>query len=68
MLKIRKILLPVASEDDLTDASRRVVRQAAWLARHFQAEVILLHAVPPLSFPAGWLENYRVQHIGSVNS
>jgi len=33
------------------------VHQAAWLARRFHAEVILLHVVPPLSYPAGALES-----------
>jgi nucleotide-binding universal stress UspA family protein len=34
-----------------------VVRQAAWLARRFSAEIILLHVVTPLSYPAGVLES-----------
>jgi nucleotide-binding universal stress UspA family protein len=53
MLSIRRILAPVV----FTDTSRRVVRQAAWLARRFHAEMILLHVVPPLSYPAGILES-----------
>jgi nucleotide-binding universal stress UspA family protein len=32
------------------------MRQAAWLAGRFHAEVILLHVVPPLSYPVGALE------------
>jgi nucleotide-binding universal stress UspA family protein len=52
MLNIQKILLPVV----LTDTSRHVIHQAAWLARRFHAEMILLHVVPPLSYPAGVLE------------
>jgi len=52
MLNIQKILLPVV----LTDTSRHVIRQATWLARRFHAEMILLHVVPPLSYPAGVLE------------
>lgn len=31
--------------------------QAAWLARRFHAEIILLYVVPPLSYPAGVLES-----------
>jgi len=33
------------------------VQQAAWLARRLHAEVILLHVVTPLSYPAGLLES-----------
>ena len=51
-LSIQKILVPVV----FADTSRRVVHQAAWLARRFHAEVILLHVVTPLSYPAGVLE------------
>ena len=53
MLSIQKILVPVV----FTDTSRHVVHQAAWLARRFHAEIILLHVVTPLSYPAGWLES-----------
>jgi nucleotide-binding universal stress UspA family protein len=49
---IHKILLPVV----LADTAWHVVHQAAWLARRFHAEVILLHVVTPLSYPAGLLE------------
>jgi nucleotide-binding universal stress UspA family protein len=48
MLSIQKILVPVV----FTDTSRHVVHQAAWLARRFHAEMILLHVVTPLSYPA----------------
>ncbi len=53
MLSIQKILVPIV----FTDTSRQVVHQAAWLARRFHAEMILLHVVPPLSYPAGALES-----------
>jgi nucleotide-binding universal stress UspA family protein len=53
MLKIQKILVPIV----FTDTSRQVVHQAAWLARRFHAEMILLHVVPPLSYLAGALES-----------
>jgi nucleotide-binding universal stress UspA family protein len=53
MLSIQKILVPVV----FADTSRHVVQQAAWLARHFHAEVILLHVVTPFSYPAGVLES-----------
>jgi nucleotide-binding universal stress UspA family protein len=53
MLSIQKILLPVV----FPDTSRHVVHQAAWLARRFHAEIILLHVVTPLSYPAGVLES-----------
>ena len=53
MLSIQKILVPVV----FADTSRYVVHQAAWLARRFHAEMILLHVVAPLSYPAGLLES-----------
>ena len=53
MLSIQKILVPVV----FTDTSHHVVLQAAWLARRFHAEMILLHVVTPLSYPAGGLES-----------
>jgi len=53
MLSIQKILVPVV----FTDTSKHVAHQAAWLARRFHAEVILLHVVPPLIYPAGILES-----------
>ena len=53
MLSVQKILLPVV----FTDTSTRVVHHAAWLARHFHAEVILLHVVTPLAYPSGILES-----------
>jgi nucleotide-binding universal stress UspA family protein len=53
MLSIQKILVPFV----FTDTSRQVARQAAWLARRFHAEIILLHVVTPLSYPASVLES-----------
>jgi len=53
MLSIQRILVPVV----LTDTSRHVMHQAAWLARRFHAEIILLHVVPPLSYLTGALES-----------
>ena len=53
MLSIHRILVPVV----FTDTSRHVAHQAAWLARRFHAETILLHVVPPLGYPAGVLES-----------
>jgi len=50
---MNKILLPV----ELPHAERRVVQQAAFLARHFHSELLLLHVVTPLSYPAGALES-----------
>jgi nucleotide-binding universal stress UspA family protein len=44
-----KILLPLA----FPIHTRRVVRQVAFLARHFRSEIILLHVLTPLSYPAG---------------
>jgi nucleotide-binding universal stress UspA family protein len=47
MLSVQKILVPIV----FTDASRHVVHQAAWLARRFRAEMILLHVVAPFGYP-----------------
>jgi nucleotide-binding universal stress UspA family protein len=52
-MDIQKILVPVV----FTDTARHVAEQAAWLARRFHAEVILLHVVTPVSYPAGVLES-----------
>ena len=52
MLSVQKILVPVV----FTDLSRHSVYQAAWLARCFHAEMILLHVVSPFTYPAGFLE------------
>lgn len=52
MLSIQRILVPVV----LTETSPQVMHQAAWFARRFQAEIILLHVVPPLSYLAGAFE------------
>ena len=51
-MKIKTILVPIV----FSDTSRHVLHQAAWLARRFHAEMILLHVVPPLNYPAGVLE------------
>ena len=48
-----KILLPV----DFPNAPLGVVHQAAFLARHFHSEIILVHVVTPVSFPARLLES-----------
>jgi nucleotide-binding universal stress UspA family protein len=52
-MKVNKILLPI----DFPNPSPGMIRQAAFLARHFHSEIILLHVVPPLNYPAGILEN-----------
>ena len=49
MLNIKKILLPV----DFPNTSLRVVHQAATLARHFHAELVMLHVVTAQSHAAG---------------
>jgi nucleotide-binding universal stress UspA family protein len=50
---MNKILLPV----DFPNTELRVVRQAAYLAHHFHSEIMLVHVVTPLSYPAGVLES-----------
>jgi universal stress protein F len=49
MLNIKKILLPV----DFPHAFVPVIHQAATLARHFHAEIVMLHVVTALSQAAG---------------
>jgi len=56
MLTINKILLPVVFTDNSTHF-RQLACQAAWLARRFHAEIILLHVVTPYSYPYGLLES-----------
>jgi nucleotide-binding universal stress UspA family protein len=51
-MNIKTILVPIV----FADTSRHVVHQAAWLARRFHAEMILLHVVTPFNYPAGMLE------------
>lgn len=53
MPSIQKILVPVV----FTEPYRHLLQQAAWLARRFHAEIVLLHVVTPLGYPAGWLES-----------
>jgi nucleotide-binding universal stress UspA family protein len=50
---MNRILLPL----DFSQASLRVTHQAVFLAQHFHSEIILLHVVAPLSYPAGTLES-----------
>ncbi len=52
-MTMHKILLPV----DFSNSSLAVVHQAAFLARHFQSEIVLLHVVAPLHHPAGPLDS-----------
>jgi len=49
MLKIKKILLPV----DFPNTSLPVIHQAAALAHHFHAEIVMLHVVNKLSRSSG---------------
>ena len=56
MFNIRKILLPVVFTDPSTDTSLHLMQQAAWLARRFDAEIIMQHVVSPLSYTYGMLE------------
>ena len=52
-MDMNKILLPV----DFPSPSPGMIHQATFLARHFHSEIILLHVVPPLNYPAGMLES-----------
>ena len=53
MPSIQKILVPLV----FAEPYRHLLQQAAWLARRFHAEIVLLHVVTPLGYPAGWLES-----------
>ena len=59
-MNIDKILLPL----DFLDLPLHVVHQAAALAHHFHSEMVLLHVVTSLSYPAGVFEDRhkRVAH------
>jgi nucleotide-binding universal stress UspA family protein len=54
---MQKILVPVEFAEPSQQASQHAVEQAAWLARRLGAEIVLLHVVTPVSYPAGWLEH-----------
>jgi len=56
MLTINKILLPVVFTDNSV-RFRQLACQAAWLARRFHAEIILLHVVTSYNYPYGLLES-----------
>ena len=49
MLPVKKII----ATTDFSEPSRRGVRLAVELAEHFQAELILVHATPPLQAVSG---------------
>lgn len=55
MLNIKTILLPV----DFPLASLDVIHQAATLARHFHAEIVIVHVVTTRSYAAGVPEDSR---------
>jgi nucleotide-binding universal stress UspA family protein len=57
LVNVGKILLPVSLPEVFERTSRRLVQQTAWLARRFQAEIVLLHVITPLSYPMGFLES-----------
>jgi nucleotide-binding universal stress UspA family protein len=58
VFNIHTILVPVLDTETFNDA-RRLVEQIAWLARRFQSDVILLHAVTGFDYPVGMLERGR---------
>jgi len=75
MFSLKTILVPVFDSETFTD-SRRLPEQLAWLARRFQSEIVLLHAVSTFDYPAGLLESgseiterdlnaYAIQHAES---
>jgi len=70
MLTLHKILLPVVFTDN-SPHFRQLACQAAWLARHFHAEIILLHVVTPSSYPTACLRaprDHRARSAGQSRS
>jgi hypothetical protein len=53
MLSFQRIRVLVV----FVDTSRPIAQQAAWLARCFHAEIVLL-LVTPLNYPAGLLKKH----------
>lgn len=51
MLNFKKILLPLDLEESELPAA--VIRQASFLARRFQGEILVLHVIRPLTYLAG---------------
>ena len=64
MGSLQRILVPLV----FADTSRHVLQQAAWLARRLRAEIILLHVVTPLSYPAGLLESGHEMTAGDLHA
>jgi nucleotide-binding universal stress UspA family protein len=65
MATIERILLPV----DFDDASKPIAHQAAILARHHGSEMILLHAITPMTYSFGMLEgNYVPANLDDVRA
>jgi nucleotide-binding universal stress UspA family protein len=54
-MQLKKILLPV----DLSGAKPRLAQQAAFVARHFAADIVLLHVMHSASYPAALLQSAR---------
>jgi nucleotide-binding universal stress UspA family protein len=51
LVKFKKILLPLDLQESALPVA--VIRQATALARHFHAEILILHVVKPLTYLAG---------------
>jgi nucleotide-binding universal stress UspA family protein len=62
MLNIKKILLPV----DFPSAPLRVIHQAAALARHFRAEIVMLEVPTPLGSISGM--PYRDRELAGLDA
>lgn len=48
VLQLRTLVVPV----DFSEGSRAALERAAWFARRYDATLHLVHAVPPIPFPA----------------
>jgi len=64
MLDIKKILLPV----DFPNASLPVISQAATLAHHFDAEIVMLHVMTTQSHAAGVPDHGPAQFLAAKRS
>src|SRR5215208_4176653 len=60
-LHLGRILAPV----DFSDNCRRTAHDAEWLARHFGAELVLLHSVPPVEIMIGPAE--ALAYVGPID-
>jgi len=62
-LRLGRVLAPV----DFSENCRRAARDAEWLARHFGAELALLHSVPHVEIPFGPEEAFAYATVAELD-